>query len=369
MAMGVVVSEATFRGRIGRSATLLGLLSAEMPDMDTLPGRFVHDPWFMMAFHRGLTHSFVMIPLLALLPAGLVWLFRRRQFRLMYAVACLAMLTHPVLDLVTTYGTQIFWPITNHRFAFDFLPIVDMFYTPILLLAIVACAVVRRAGTRHLCASEIRRERLARRIALAALVLSTGYMGVGFWADRQAQLLARRTVPADHGEALDVRCPPMIGNVFARRLAVRTPQGYYVSRHNLLTSTQPPQWNWAASASGPDVSAADRLPHIELFRWFTMDMARPVLDRETGGGDLVRITWYDMRYGYPADATESFFSAMVVMESGSDRVVYGPTRSRWSGRLPGQEPAGVLSQFAPPPGNPILRDRSIGTLWRESWRP
>jgi len=46
-----------------------------------------------------------------------------------YKISFFAVGTHWILDLLTSYGTQIFWPITNHRFSLDWVSIVDPLLT------------------------------------------------------------------------------------------------------------------------------------------------------------------------------------------------------------------------------------------------
>lgn len=370
-ALGIVVSESTFRRRIGKSANWLAAVAAASPDLDVATRWLGADPWTSLAMHRSFTHSLVMVPAIALLWTVVFWAFRRKQFRAMYALACLAVLSHPLLDLCTSYGTQLFWPFTDARYAFDFLPIVDIFYTPILLITIVACFVARKLNQRSLYASESRRGRLAMRIALVGFLLSTLYGAAGAWVDHRTQELARDTVPADHGPVVRVRSGPMLGTIFARRLSVRTTEGYYVARHNVITSPSQPQWHWAASADGPFVERADAMWQIQRFRWFTMRMARPVVDRATGEGgrNLIRVTYYDMRYGYPADSTRSIFHTSVVFD-GVGNVLVEPTAPHGGRRQGG--PEGVLGHF-PADDDPFRADgnrwKRIRTMWSETWRP
>ena len=369
VALGVVISESTFRRRIGGSANWLAAIAAASPDLDVVGRWFTRDPWLSLEIHRGATHSLLVAPVIALLWAGLFWLFRRRQFRLMYALALMAVLSHPLLDLCTSYGTQLLWPLSMQRFALDYLPIIDVFFTPILLATILACWLAQRIGRGGTGAGA---GNVARRIGLAGLALACAYAGVGAWADCRTVALARATVPSEHGEVVRVRSGPLLGNVFARRIAVRTPDGYYVARYNLLLSRGSPDWHWAASATGPFVAEADRLAHIVLFRWFTMGMARPVVDRAADGQgrSLVRVTYHDMRYGYPADAPESIFTAEVIFDEATGEVRYGPARNRW--RTGQESPEGVL-QFFQPRENQLQLDgnrlQRMRTMWHESWKP
>ena len=101
--------------RKGLAALILG---ANMPDIDVF---FGNAPWDPLAIHRGFTHGLVggvlvMPPILA----ALLWLLDRRQlkhgtefksglsmrFGWLLALSYLGAITHPFLDLLTTYRSS-----------------------------------------------------------------------------------------------------------------------------------------------------------------------------------------------------------------------------------------------------------------------
>ena len=92
----------------GRKALLYGAMLGTLPDLDVLI-RYA-DPVSAMTYHRGFTHSLFVLPLLALV---LAWLIKKRWphsaygFGRLYATLCLALVTHPLLDAFTVYGTQL----------------------------------------------------------------------------------------------------------------------------------------------------------------------------------------------------------------------------------------------------------------------
>lgn len=360
--VGIAVSEATgMRGRIGRSANWLAALVGMAPDLDVLADRVSHDPWMSLSFHRGPTHGLIVAPLWAILFAGGFWLFRRRQFGAMFLLALIAVLLHPLLDVITSYGTQILWPFSNRRVAYDLLPIIDMLFTPLLLLTATACWIARRFSATG---------RPSRRIAVAGSLLAFAYVAAGFWADTRSRSLAANA-PTDHGPAVEVRSVPQMGTIFARRLIARSPDGFYVARYNVLRSVGNPRWSYAPSQAGPAVAAADQLARIRLFRWFAMGQTRTTVDRAVGpdGRALVRVTYSDMRYGYPADSTESIFWAGVILDANTREVLVAPTGSRWAAR--DAKPTGPAAAF-PPPANRLTlsgdRWSRIRAMWRDAWR-
>jgi len=123
-------------------ATATLTLAAEAPDLDVL-SRFGGSA-FGLNHHRGFTHSFLGVPIVAIAVVGLIWLIWRLRGRktrnpnlpprwgLLFAYACLAGLSHILLDYTNNYGVRPFWPFSERWYSGDFIFIVD----PILLLVL-----------------------------------------------------------------------------------------------------------------------------------------------------------------------------------------------------------------------------------------
>jgi inner membrane protein len=124
-------------------ATLTLTLAAEAPDLDVL-GRF-GGPAFGFAHHRGFTHSFLGIPLTSAVVLGVVYLIWRLRGRrtnnpklaprwgLLFFYACLAGLSHILLDFTNNYGVRPFWPFWEKWYSWDIVFIIE----PVLLVLLV----------------------------------------------------------------------------------------------------------------------------------------------------------------------------------------------------------------------------------------
>src|SRR5271169_604085 len=124
-------------------ATATLTLAAEAADLDVL-SRFGGSA-FGLNHHRGFTHSFLGVPLVAALVVGfvyLLWRLRGRKTRnpnlpprwgLLFAYACLAGLSHILLDFTTSYGVRPFWPFFERWISWDIVFIVE----PVLLVALI----------------------------------------------------------------------------------------------------------------------------------------------------------------------------------------------------------------------------------------
>ena len=128
-------------------ATATLALAAEAPDVDVVTQ--FRGPVFGFAHHRGFTHSFLGTPLVAALVLGviyLIWRLRARKTRnpnlpprwgILYLYACLAGLSHLLLDFTNNYGLRPYWPFSEKWYSWDIVFIVDPILLSVLLLGLL----------------------------------------------------------------------------------------------------------------------------------------------------------------------------------------------------------------------------------------
>jgi inner membrane protein len=165
-------------------ATATMTLAAEAPDVDVI-GR-VGGSVFGFAHHRGFTHSFLGVPLVAALVLVLiyvVWRWRGRRAKnpalpprwgLLFLYACLAGFSHILLDFSNNYGVRPFWPFSERWYSWDIVFIVE----PVLLVFLIGGLVIpslfslvdQEIGARD----RSPRGRLAATIALIGVALTWG---------------------------------------------------------------------------------------------------------------------------------------------------------------------------------------------------
>lgn len=160
--LGGALGGAILGRRLGRKSILLGAVTATLPDLDSFIdyGSAVAD----YTYHRSATHSVFVLSLLACvftlvctrLPAT-----RQVPTRQWFWFWWLCLVTHPLLDAFTTYGTQLLWPIASPPVAWKTIFIIDPLYTLPMLLAIIV-ALIR--GTHG-------------RAVVIGLAMSTAYLG------------------------------------------------------------------------------------------------------------------------------------------------------------------------------------------------
>lgn len=173
--LGASVGGAVLSRPLGRWALLGGALLGTLPDLDVLID--YGDAVANFTEHRGFSHS-----LLVLLPVSLVLALclsrwqRHIPLRRWWLFTGLCLITHPLLDAFTTYGTQLFWPLGD-PVAISSVFIIDPLYTLPLLAAVVWATVKPPAG----------------RVLLGGLALSTLYL---VWSVAAQHAMTQRVMPA-----------------------------------------------------------------------------------------------------------------------------------------------------------------------------
>lgn len=136
-----VLGAATYSAVMGkhqrRKALWIGAALGTLPDLDILV-RYA-DPISHMTNHRGATHSLFLLTALAWLLAWLWYRKKRGDYslrRLLFAI-WLALITHPLIDAMTMYGTQLWYPFMPPPTSWATVFVIDPLYTLPLLIACV----------------------------------------------------------------------------------------------------------------------------------------------------------------------------------------------------------------------------------------
>jgi len=116
------------RAPVWKSA-LAGAVCGTLPDLDVFYDHV--DAIINMTMHRTESHALFYLTLISPLMAWLMAkLFSAGQyFRRWWGTVWLALITHPLLDVMTVYGTQLGIPFTHYPFAVGSIFIIDPLYT------------------------------------------------------------------------------------------------------------------------------------------------------------------------------------------------------------------------------------------------
>jgi len=133
---GLALSRAGLNRWYSHSASVLEL-AANVPDIDIVMALSGSLPYFES--HRGITHSIVMAPVMALVVVLLVCAITRsmRGWKAAYGLAIVGVASHVLLDWTNSYGVRFLVPFSSEWFRLDLNNIIDLWIWGILLLATV----------------------------------------------------------------------------------------------------------------------------------------------------------------------------------------------------------------------------------------
>ncbi len=286
-----LVAGRALRGRALGWGAVIGML----PDLDVLLGG-LHNGYGEWLYHRGTTHSlwfgFVMGPLLG----WILWRWRDRggdasasTLPAWISLSVVALVTHPLLDGFTPYGTQFFAPFIRDRFAWNGVAIVDPFYSIVLGAGVFYAAVRTRPETRR------------RKVLLVSFLLSSCYLlaglGVNRWVENDLRRALASEVQSKGGGAIErVRAYPTIFQPWLRSFVIRTPETVFVGLHSWMQPGCPAWRAHRRPAPSPAIRAMTESWEGELLSWFADGDTATFVGRDPDG--LTRVRIEDVRYGW-----------------------------------------------------------------------
>jgi len=325
--------------KLGNRALLWGAIGGTIPDLDIVLNGFL-SPLQALEVHRGFSHSLVFAILGAFLfgwmihtiyqsayhkyiafitwfalPAGVLlfisrifdnakfewwsvglllavlgliaWMLYRRYFKstseppevdintwrwLMFW----SIVTHPLLDCFTTYGTQLFLPFTDYRVAFNAIAVADPFYTIPFLLCVVAASYFHRSRG------------IRRKLVWSGIAISSLYM--------ICCLINKQGVNAHWEETLKeqkvtysryMTSPSILSN-FLWTLVAETEDGYVTGQYSIFDTSPTAIEYIPRNQTNSDIDFNDH--DIDRLRWFSNDYFS-VIDHQDG------IQFNDLRFG------------------------------------------------------------------------
>ncbi len=369
---GALIGKAVFRGEDlfashpmnrGRIVTWSLMLGAIFPDSDVIRDFFSSDKLLIITWHRSITHSLVMLPLWALLLAVITRAFASSRkweapaFPALFAIYAVGILSHILLDLVTTFGTMIWSPLGWSRPAWDLVFIVDFTLTAVLLVPQLLAWVYshpekakRRAIAMWLAflpapfliakIGQVVGAPISDQVVLAAMIIfavafllpalrgwglkiphdkwnrvglatALTYISFTFFAHHVALARVKKFAELDHLQVQSIGALPLPPSLWHWDGLVRTDHGVYELRMDLgdkhlsdadLLSQEHRYFPDASPNSYID--AARRLPQVQKFMWF----ARFPVTRFHKEGDQAIVEISDVRFprtrpGQPASFT------------------------------------------------------------------
>lgn len=267
--LGAAVGEAVLGKKVGNRALLWGAVAGTIPDFDVLAKFFV-DPVTNTEMHRGFSHSIVFSVLFAPIFAYFIKKYEKGFLMAFCAVMVsvfffnseallgkilslsllalmvfsatrlkesrvdvswkdwtklmfLGLITHPMLDAHTTWGTQFFWPF-DYRIAFKNIFVVDPLYTLPFLVCVIAVMFISRTDPRR------------RRWNNAGLIISSSYLLLTFVSKGIGYTKFQDKLESNNVEYVEMDTKPTPLNAILWNAQVETETGYLVSYYSLFDS-------------------------------------------------------------------------------------------------------------------------------------
>lgn len=337
--LGAAVAEAALGKKIGNRAMVWGAIAGTIPDLDVLANGFM-TPIDALAFHRGITHSFLFEIIAALLLgwgvfkmyqsprhkwfgivgwsvlsaavgisilvlgsfgliktiigvlflAGSGFLIFKRYTRSSYTTPhasvmqwqwmfFLSLITHPILDCFTTYGTQILLPFSDQRVAFNNIAVADPAYTiPFLICLLIAMFLSRTNPNRS-------------RWNNAGLIISSLYMIFTLYNKTRINTIFENSLRQEHIDYNRyMTTPSILNNVLWSGIA-ETDSAFYFGQYSFF-DTQKTFKLMKRDKNNPEFAQAlEEDPTLKTLQWFSDDYF--AIERKSGDS----IQYYDLRFG------------------------------------------------------------------------
>lgn len=353
--LGAAMGEATLGKKIGNRAMVWGALAGTIPDLDVI-GNLWMSEIDSLAFHRGISHSFFFsiigaflfgwlvhrlyqsnyhrkvgigtwtIAFLAI--AGLIiftgtmsivkiilgiaililgaWTIYRNYWKLDYNVPkavslkewqwmfFLGLITHPILDTFTAYGTQLFAPFSNYRAAISNISVADPIYTLLFMLPLIVLAFFNRDHP------------IRKKLVWTGIILSSLYMCFTLYNKYRVNQVMKHTLQKENiAYRKFFTSPTILNNVLWSGVAEAEDYFYY-GQYSLLDKEPVFKLNKIAKRHDLIADAPEDDHVINTLKWFSSGFYG--ITKEADGS----LKFNDMRYGSmnsePEEKPEFVFS-------------------------------------------------------------
>jgi len=309
---------------LGRRITV-GALVAAFPDIDFVLSYVSPDAYLL--YHRGVTHSILLLPVWAIV---LAWVFARLdparpRWQAYFGIVAGSLGIHILGDLITSFGTVLFAPLSDRRFALGTTFIIDLWFSGVIVVALITAFVWRRS----------------RVPAVIGLAVLAGYVGLQGYLHRIAVDFGGEYARAQGIPEAKVSAQPRPVSPFNWMVVVESGEEFRYAFVNLARTAPPPEpgpdagliarldaayvplalaeWRRAERFGPPGARAqameAWQAEPLGFFRWFA---EYPVLHR-IDHATAARCVWFrDLRFLTPGRETWPFQFG-VCRNGGDDR--------------------------------------------------
>ena len=339
MILGAAVGEAALGKKVGNRAMVWGAIAGTIPDLDVISNVFM-SPIDALAFHRGPTHSILFCVISAfilgwlvsvmyrlqyhkwlgitgwslllaalsgsiifiggltltktvagiLILAGFGFLIYKRYFRLSYTATdataaqwiwlfFLALVTHPILDCFTTYGTQLLLPFSDQRVAFNNIAVADPLYTLPFMLCLLTAMFYKRTNPQRAVWNN------------RGLIISSLYMALTIFNKTRINTVFENSLSHDKiTYSRYMTTPTILNNVLWSGIA-ETDSAYYYGMYSFFDDEKVFKLKKLSKTSDSLHQALHTDPTLKTLQWFSDGYF--LLERK----DKSTLEYFDLRFG------------------------------------------------------------------------
>ena len=261
--VGSIAAQQVSNNKKIRTAIFIGFLSGMTPDLDIFIRSSI-DPLLAIEFHRQFTHSLIFIPFGGLI-CGIFfyYLLTKRlglSFRESYLYCTLGYASHGLLDACTSYGTQLFWPLSDARVAWNTISIIDPLFTITLIILVIF--------------SIIKKKIIFARLALIWVIF---YLSLGYLQHNRAEKIAFSNALSRGHTPKNIQVKPSLANLLVWKAIYESENKYYVDAVKIGLKPKIIQG-----------TSIRKLNVVESFPWLDLDSQQ--------AKDIGRFSWFSGNY-------------------------------------------------------------------------
>lgn len=230
--LGAAVGNQVLGKKIGNKAILYGAIIGTMPDLDVLYGKLL-DPLTATEIHRGFSHSTLLFLFLSPI---LGWILQKMEhkkgvhFKEATLFSFLILQTHSLLDLFTTWGTQLFWPLET-RFSLQSIFVIDPLYTLPFLVFLILSMKKKKNDPKRLFWNK------------TGLIVSTSYLFFTLLVQSIVLQKFEKQMEQNKISYQEIVVKPSPFNIILWTTNVKVENGYYIGDYSFF-DTQPIQFQF-----------------------------------------------------------------------------------------------------------------------------
>lgn len=221
--LGAGVGNEILGKKIGNKAILYGAIIGTIPDLDVLYGKFL-DPLMATDIHRGFSHSVLFFLVLSPILGWILQKLERKNevnFKEATLFSYLVLQTHALLDLFTTWGTQLFWPLEN-RYSLQSIFVIDPLYTLPFLVFLILSMKKKKDNPKRLFWNRI------------GLIVSTSYLFLTLLVQSIVMNKFEKQLEEKNISYQEIVVKPSPFNIILWTTNIRVDNGYYIGDYSFF---------------------------------------------------------------------------------------------------------------------------------------